>query len=179
MLTLIIGGARSGKSRYAQSICSASERVLYLATARVEDEEMRARIERHRQVRPPSWLTMEEPVAIAAVVSQQGRGMDFVLLDCLTVWLSNVCYEHRELPYSEVESAALAEVTSLIAASHSTHLIAVTNEVGSGIVPALPLGRMFRDLQGIVNQELARAADCVYLTVAGIPVRIKPAGGCP
>jgi len=178
MLTLVIGGARSGKSRCAQSLCSKGPRVTYIATARLEDDEMRARVARHRRDRPAEWLTIEEPLAIADAVILHAPQMDFVLLDCLTVWLSNFCSERRDYTPEELELAASKEVARLIAASACSHLVVVTNEVGSGIVPDSPVGRLFRDLQGLVNQQVAGEADFVYQTVAGIPLRIKPYGGC-
>jgi adenosylcobinamide kinase/adenosylcobinamide-phosphate guanylyltransferase len=178
MLTLVIGGARSGKSRYAQSICSKGPRVAYIATARLEDDEMRSRVARHRRDRPAAWLTIEEPLAIADAVLLQAPRMDFILLDCLTLWLSNFCSERRASSPGELELAASNEISRLIAASAGSHLVVVTNEVGSGIVPESPVGRLFRDLQGLVNQQVAGEADFVYQTVAGIPFRIKPSGGC-
>lgn len=178
MLTLVIGGARSGKSRCAQSLCAEGARVTYIATARIEDDEMRARIARHRKDRPAGWLTVEEPLAIADAVRVHAPEMDFILLDCLTIWLSNFSWERRHCSAEELERVASEEIACLLAASACSHLVVVTNEVGNGIVPESAVGRSFRDLQGLVNQQMARAADFVYLTVAGIPVPIKPAGGC-
>jgi len=169
MLTLIIGGARCGKSRFAQSLGREAERPAYIATARPEDAEMEARIARHREERPPHWITIEEPVEIARAVETYADRCDFVLLDCLTLWLSNLCAARA----SGLESAARDEIIRLAAASAPTHLVLVTNEVGCGIVPESALGRFFRDLQGRVNQEAARRADAVYQLVAGIPVTIK------
>lgn len=177
MLTLIIGGARSGKSRFAQSLCPPAGRVVYVATARAEDDEMRARIGRHRADRPSGWRTIEEPLAIARAIHQVCGDADFVLLDCLTVWLSNLCWEHREKSDAERESIACAELEAVAAAGASHEVVLVSNEVGYGIVPEHPLGRRFRDLQGLVNQRAAALADRVFLTVAGIPVGIKPPGG--
>jgi len=176
MLTLIVGGARSGKSRAAQSLCAKGARVAYIATARIEDEEMRSRIARHRGSRPSEWLTIEEPLAVSDAVRLHAPRMDFILLDCLTIWLSNFCGERRSSTFGELESAASAEIERVIAAAESTHLVVVSNEVGCGIVPETPLGRLFRDLHGLANQQVAGIADFVYLTVAGIPLRIKPAG---
>jgi adenosylcobinamide kinase/adenosylcobinamide-phosphate guanylyltransferase len=178
MLTLVIGGARSGKSRYAQSLCAQGSRVAYLATARLEDDEMRAKATRHRSERPVAWLTIEEPLQIAALVRLHSSRMEFILLDCLTVWLSNFCEENNRLSASELELSASSEIDSLIEASALCHLVVVTNEVGSGIVPESPLGRLFRDFQGLVNQQMAREADVVYHTVAGIALQIKPVKVC-
>src|SRR5947209_3006171 len=102
MLTLVIGGARSGKSRFAQSMCTGG-RVVYVATARAEDEEMRAKIGRHRGDRPAAWVTVEEPLAIAEAVARHVADADFILLDCLTVWLSNFCWEWRDHSARELE----------------------------------------------------------------------------
>jgi len=96
MLTLVLGGARSGKSRIAQSICESGSKVTCIATARLDDDEMRARISRHRRARPRSWITIEEPLAIADAVAAHASSMDFILLDCLTLWLSNFCSERRD-----------------------------------------------------------------------------------
>ncbi len=173
MLSLVIGGARCGKSRFAQSLGVNSKKPAFIATARSDDAEMAARIAQHRLDRPAHWLTIEEPLEIAAALKRQASARDFILLDCLTLWLSNFCWEHRELEQASVQSAALAEVARLTAASHAVHLVVVTNEVGCGPVPDSSLGRFFRDLQGWVNQDIARAADWVYQVVAGIPISIK------
>lgn len=174
MLTLVIGGARSGKSRLAQSLCPASARVAYVATARVEDGEMRARVARHRQQRPAHWLTFEEPLALDAAVDRALPESEVLLIDCLTVWLSNLQYQHRKLSADRMEAIALAQLDHVIAAAARCHLILVSNEVGCGIVPMTKVGRLFRDLQGRVNQYVAARADRVILTVAGIPLQIKP-----
>lgn len=174
MLSLVIGGARSGKSRFAQSLCSNASRVIYLATARAEDAEMAERIRRHRDNRPADWITVEEPLAIASAVEQYGGAYDAILLDCLTIWLSNFCWEHRDKTPRDLEQAARAEASRLTAAS--AHVVVVTNEVGCGLVPDDPVGRLFRDLQGFVNQQVACSADWVYHVVAGIPTAIKKPG---
>jgi len=173
MLTLILGGARSGKSRFAQSLCSTAQRVAYLATALPQDDEMRARIARHRLDRPSTWATFEEPLKIAEVVEQQGVSFEIILIDCLTLWLSNWCWEYRGQAIEQLEGSVLGEIERLSAASEKGHLITVSNEVGCGIVPASIIGRQFRDLQGMVNQRVAGAAQTVYHMVAGIAVPIK------
>lgn len=172
MLTFILGGARSGKTRFAQSLCPREGRVAYIATALAADDEMCARIARHRADRPASWITMEEPLALAAAVRSAAGESDFVLVDCLTVWLSNFSWEHRGRAAAEIEAAAIAEVELI---RDVPRLILVANEVGGGIVPEAPVGRAFRDLQGLVNQRVAAMADEVFLTVAGIPLCIKGA----
>jgi len=166
MLTLVLGGARSGKSRFAQSLCEAGGRVVFVATARLDDDEMRARAAHHQQTRPKHWHTIEEPLEIARIVETRGADSDFVLIDCLTLWLSNLCWEHRDPSQDVLRTAASEEVSRLIAAASASNVIVVSNEVGYGLVPESPVGRVFRDLQGWLNQDLARAAGCVYQVVA-------------
>jgi adenosylcobinamide kinase/adenosylcobinamide-phosphate guanylyltransferase len=174
MLSLVIGGARSGKSRFAQSLGATAKRVVYVATSRVEDPEMAARIAQHRQSRPVNWVTVEEPFEIGIAVERHSAQCDFLLLDCVTLWLSNFCWQHRDTGEESIQAAALREVARVAAASTaSSHVVLVTNEIGCGLVPDSPVGRRFRDLHGWVNQEAARSADWVYHVVAGIPVTIK------
>jgi adenosylcobinamide kinase / adenosylcobinamide-phosphate guanylyltransferase len=174
MLTFVLGAARSGKSRFAQSLCSAP-RVAYIATARAEDDEMRLRIARHRQNRPEHWLTIEEPLDLAAAARQAAARVDIILIDCLTVWLSNLMWQQRDQLLEQIEACAQSQMDQLAGLSSERDLIVVSNEVGAGIVPENELARRFRDLQGFVNQRCAARADRVFLTVAGIPVPIKPA----
>ena len=176
MLTLVIGGARSGKSRFAQSLGCQARRPVYIATARAEDTEMEARIARHRAARPGHWSTVEAPLEIAAAVEGAAREHDFMLLDCLTIWLSNFCWEYRDSPQPRLEAAALGEIARLAAAAERRNVVVVTNEVGCGLVPESAVARLFRDLQGWVNQEAACAADRVVHVVAGIAVEIKGGG---
>jgi adenosylcobinamide kinase/adenosylcobinamide-phosphate guanylyltransferase len=180
MLTLVIGGARSGKSRFAQSLCPLDNRVVYVATARAEeDEEMRIRIERHRQSRPAHWQTVEEPLALAAAVSGALACARTIVIDCLTVWLANLLWENSGCPPAALESLALSEIENLASMAAAHELIVVSNEVGGGIVPENPVARQFRDLQGFANQRCAALADRVYLTVAGIALPIKPMKEAP
>jgi adenosylcobinamide kinase/adenosylcobinamide-phosphate guanylyltransferase len=178
MLSLVIGGARSGKSRFAQSLGATAERVVYIATARVEDAEMAARIAQHRQTRPAYWTTIEEPLEIGSAIERHSAHCDFLLLDCLTLWLSNLCWEHREIGDAGIQAAAFRDVARVAATAAASNVVLVTNEVGCGLVPESPVGRSFRDLQGRVNQEVARSADWVHHVVAGIPVAIKRPEGC-
>jgi adenosylcobinamide kinase/adenosylcobinamide-phosphate guanylyltransferase len=173
MLTLVLGGARSGKSRFAQSLCVARDRVVFVATARLDDDEMRMRAAHHREGRPKHWHTIEEPLAIARVVETRGADFDVVLLDCLTLWLSNLCWEHRDHTEDVLQSAASDEVARLIEAAAPSNVVVVSNEVGYGLVPESAVGRVFRDLQGWLNQDLAYAANYVYQVVAGIPIPLK------
>lgn len=180
-LTLILGGARSGKSSYAEAL--AAERggqVLYVATAEAWDDEMSARIAAHRAQRPPQWRTLESPrhpgAAIGRDLQSHALGADVVLVDCITLLANNVLIALPE-GASEVQATAalMDEVNELLDAWQATNAewILVSNEVGLGIVPAYPLGRLYRDALGRANQRLAAAADCVVLMVAGIPMAVK------
>lgn len=178
MLTLITGGARSGKSSFAQSFGRCTDPVTYIATARNSDSEMAERIARHRECRPAGWITVEEPLALPEVVANHAGRAGTIIVDCLTLWLSNTMFERRLETPAAVESFVRSEAGRLIAACENVRVVAVTNEVGSGIVPESPVARLFRDLQGTVNSELAREADAVYLMACGLPLQIKPACGC-
>lgn len=174
MLTLILGGARSGKSRYAQLLCADRRQVLYVATAAhdANDAEMSARIERHRRERPAEWQTLEAPLAVATAIAE-AEPSTTVLIDCATVWLSNLMWEHRALEIAERQNMLLDEVAKLAAAVREREVILVSNEVGGGIVPDNQVAREFRDLQGAVNQLFAREAARVVLVVAGLPLVLK------
>lgn len=168
-LMLILGGARSGKSRYAEGLIAALPPVwnppwIYVATAEPGDEEMRARIAAHRARRGPSWQTVEAPQELAeAVILAQPAP---VLVDCLTLWLSNLMLIDADI---EAETVRLERALEAATAP----VILVSNEVGSGIVPEHPLGRSFRDLQGALNQRIAARAERVVLMVAGLPLAVK------
>ena len=173
MLTLVLGGARSGKSRYAQSLCVDSRSVIFLATARDEgDPEMRRRIDRHRAERSDGWKTIEEPLAVVRVVRESDPSVT-ILLDCVTTWVANLAWEHRSLSERELQNLVIEEVSSLASVAEGREVIAVSNEVGSGIVPDHPSGRHFRDLQGVANQFLAQEAVRVVLMVSGLPLTLK------
>lgn len=180
MLTLILGGARSGKSRLAQRLATPATRVIYLATARVHDHpahdpEMTERIARHRAARPASWRTIEEPLAIADALDRAAKDADAIVVDCLTIWLSNLFWEHRGGGDGRVELIARAELQRIAIAARACQVILVSNELGSGTVPEPAITRAFRDTQGLVNQWAAELADEVILTVAGLPVYLKGA----
>ncbi|HSF16289.1 MAG TPA: bifunctional adenosylcobinamide kinase/adenosylcobinamide-phosphate guanylyltransferase [Vicinamibacteria bacterium] len=172
MLTLVLGGARSGKSRYARSLLDASDSVVFVATATPSDSEMADRIERHRAERPPQWKTIEAPLDVPAAVAEQPEGTA-VLLDCVTLWISNLFFEHRDRNRNDRERLVLEALKSLTQLARGRNLIVVSNEVGSGLVPESSVGREFRDLQGLANQFIAREADRVVLVVAGLPVEIR------
>jgi len=167
---LVGGGVRSGKSAFALALArTLGKRRLFLATAQAGDEEMAARIRRHRETRGDDFTTIEEPLALGELVRRQS-GYDVVVLDCLTLWLSNML-----LTGAGVE-AILARVEDLIAtlAAGAMHAVIVTNEVGMGLVPETALGRVFRDVAGFAHQRLSKAADEVYFAVLGTILRIKP-----
>ena len=164
-LTFVLGGARSGKSRYAESLITALPPPwIYVATAEAGDDEMAERIKSHRERRGMQWRTIEAPRELAKALSACGDGP--VLIDCLTLWLSNLMLAEANI---EEETAQLEKT---LVAAHGP-VVLVANEVGSGIVPSYPLGRRFRDLQGILNQRIAARAERVILMVAGLPLGLK------
>ena len=162
---LILGGARSGKSRHA---LGASKRLQgphrFIATAQAYDSEMKERIQKHREERDGHWRTVESPIELAHTIASLNEGT--ILIDCCTLWLSNVMLAERDI---SSETAALIDSITCATAD----IVLVSNEVGSGIVPETKLGRDFRDEQGRLNQRLAEIADTVELVVAGIPSRLK------
>ena len=177
-LTLILGGARSGKSAHAQQLARerGDDDVLFVATAQALDDEMAARIESHRRERPAGWRTLEAPRhAGQAIACAEPSAV--VLVDCLTLLVSNAVLAQapESASAAEAEAAALAEVKELLAAyqSGTASWIVISNEVGLGLVPPYPVGRTYRDALGRANQRLAARADEVVLMVAGIPMKIK------
>jgi adenosylcobinamide kinase/adenosylcobinamide-phosphate guanylyltransferase len=182
---LVLGGARSGKSAFAERLAASSgRRIAFIATATASDEDMRQRIAHHRASRPPDWLTIEEPLHLAGALRRASTDADVLLLDCITLWLANWMGQQGRLELDDAPAlhetctnGILSDIeellTTLETLSPDKTLIVVTNEVGLGIVPAYPLGRVYRDALGRVNQRLARAADRVYLMVAGLAVDIK------
>ncbi|MCU1258837.1 MAG: Adenosylcobinamide-phosphate guanylyltransferase [Bryobacterales bacterium] len=182
MLTLILGGVRSGKSKLAQRLAAPARRVAYIATAAVgQDPEMAARVERHRGDRPRSWQTIEEPLALASAVERASKEADAILVDCLTIWLSNLSWEHRDGESGHVQTVALTELQQIAGVSRPCHVILVSNELGCGTVPEPAVTRAFRDVHGLINQWAAEAADEVIFTVAGLPLYLKTASrreGC-
>jgi adenosylcobinamide kinase/adenosylcobinamide-phosphate guanylyltransferase len=172
---LVGGGARSGKSSFAERwVKQRHAAAIYIATAEAGDEEMRARIERHRADRGSFWQTIEEPHALTDALREQQAQNQCVLVDCLTLWLSNLLLHPDHDADRETETLA-----PLLQDWTGPDLVLVTNEVGCGIVPDNALAREFRDLAGRLNQRVAEAADEVYWTVFGQPLRIKPWGGAP
>ena len=168
-ISLILGGARSGKSRYAESLaCARAPRRCYLATAEAGDEEMAMRIRQHRSSRDESWVTVEAPLDAPAAVAREAVAGSVVLVECLTLWLANLIAADKDIE---------AECTRLCAALLSAKgpVILVSNEVGHGIVPENALARRFRDEAGRLHQAVAAVAGEVVLMVAGLPLTVKPA----
>lgn len=178
-LILVIGGARSGKSKFAQELATKlGDRVTYIATAQPGDDEMAARISRHRRDRPQHWDTVEVTSEVDQVVREIGSNRDALIIDCLTLLVSNLLLSdvpedlEAEAEKEREISQALEQLTEAARQIPATTIV-VSNEVGMGLVPDNRLGRIFRDLAGRANQLLAQRADEVYLVVAGLPRRIK------
>ncbi len=171
-VTLVLGGAASGKSRFAQQLAeTAGWPLLYVATARAGDAEMKARIARHRQERGDHWQTLEETHDLAGLLPAAAQGKAVVLIDCVTLWLSNLLLEDED----HLESSVWPAVEALLAVLDRlpAPVILVSNELGLSLVPENRLGRLFRDLAGKVNQRLAARADNVWLVTAGLPLALK------
>lgn len=174
MISLITGGARSGKSRYALALAGRHARPAFVATAEPFDDEMRARIERHRQERDGRWLAVEEPVDLAGALQRLPAGTEIAVVDCLTVWLGNLVHRQGERALDEAPES-LEEVAAFLAtlADPPCPLVLVTNEVGMGIVATNALARTFTDLSGRLNQAVAARAQRVVLMVCGLPLALK------
>lgn len=176
-ITLMLGGARSGKSSHAQSLAEdTGKTVTFLATAQALDEEMRQRIQKHRLERPTGWETLEIPCDIAAHVPQINS--DVIILDCVTLLVSNLLMQFvkddvvDEAPYLQAVQKEIEELITTIREKDQDWFI-ISNEVGLGLVPPYQMGRVYRDALGWANQRLAREADKVIFMVAGIPTTIK------
>ncbi|AIS51523.1 bifunctional adenosylcobalamin biosynthesis protein CobU [Thermoanaerobacter kivui] len=181
-LIMVTGGARSGKSEFAEELAlkEGGDNVLYIATSIPFDEEMKERIKRHKERRPPSWETKEAYKNLYEVISKSSAKV--VLIDCLTVMITNflmevdLMWEKANIEeIDKIESQIAAEVEKILKAKKvfKGDIILVTNEVGMGLVPEYKLGRIFRDIAGRMNKKVAEAADEVYLMVSGIPLKIK------
>jgi adenosylcobinamide kinase / adenosylcobinamide-phosphate guanylyltransferase len=169
-VTLVLGGVRSGKSRFAQQMASHSASVVFIATAKPGDEEMRRRIEHHRRSRSVKWKTLEVPLDLDAAISDLHQETQLTIVDCLTVYLANVMSQA-----SGDESAIRERTHQLCSALKQTKssVVLVSNEVGSGVHPPTAVGRLYCDLLGELNQQVAALADNVVLMVAGVPLVIK------
>ena len=164
-VTLVLGGVRSGKSRYAQQLGEQTERVVFVATAHAGDDDMHRKIARHRDNRPAHWTTVEEPLALAETLAQHGPACDLMIIDCLTFFATNLLMQEAdEGPVGRLCTALVEPPCSVVL---------VSNEVGSGVVPPYLLGRRFRDLLGEINQSVAKVSSDVLLLVAGLPLVLK------
>ncbi|ABZ84946.1 bifunctional adenosylcobalamin biosynthesis protein cobp/cobu [Heliomicrobium modesticaldum Ice1] len=181
-LVLVTGGARSGKSAWAEQLAAEAagtkpEQVVYVATAGVFDEEMRRRVDTHRQRRPAAWQTVEEPLDLLRVIDEWDEEGRVILIDCLTLWTTNLLLpQYREEEWNNQKEQTLVDMarhTAKRASASRATVIAVGNEVGWGIVPPDPLSRAFRDAAGRVQQAFATEAHRVYLAVAGCPLQVK------
>jgi len=181
---LLIGGARSGKSRFAQEMALKSgKQVLFVATAVPGDDEMQRRIEEHQRARPKDWGTLEVTTHVGREIEQRIGEAQVVIVDCITLLVSNILGQHTDqagevIDESPVEKEVTSEIDELVECINRTEasFIIVTNEVGEGLVPANKMSRLYRDLLGKANQLLVQQADEVYLMVAGLPVMVKPTG---
>jgi len=179
---LIIGGARSGKSRFAQELAlKLGESVLFVATAAAGDEEMQHRIKEHQKTRPAAWATLEVTTHIASQIERKIGEAQVVVVDCITLLVNNIFGQYIDQTSEQIDAALVekkvtSEISELVECINhiDASFIIVTNEVGTGLVPANRVGRLYRDLLGKVNQLLAQRVDEVYLLVAGLPVQIKP-----
>ena len=182
---LILGGARSGKSYFAQKLAQElGKPVLFVATAVAGDEEMKQRIEEHQRARPAGWSTLEVTTHVGNQISQKIGEAQVVIVDCITLLVNNIfsqCIDQtsEQIDASLIEKKVTSEISELIECINhiDASFIMVTNEVGMGLVPANKMGRLYRDLLGKANQLLAQGVDEVYLMAAGLPVQIKPFPG--
>ncbi len=162
---LVLGGAASGKSAYAESLLSKAP-LLYIATGQAQDTEMSERIKRHRDRRGPRWITVEEPTELVESIYRHRSAFSGILVDCLTMWISNLMMADKDVSQATESLCAAVTVTTI-------PLVLVSNEVGMGLVPDTAIGRQFRDLQGHVNQRLATVCSQVTFVAAGLPLMLK------
>ncbi len=183
-ITLVTGGARSGKSRYAEQLCkNLGGKVCYLATAKAIDSDMEDRIARHKASRPAKWATIEKYCGFSDLISEEAfTSCDTFLLDCVTIMITNIMFD-LDVDYDtcahdmldDIEEKIRGDIAELINVmrSHKKNLFLVTNEVGMGLVPPYRLGSIFRDIAGRMNQFIAKEADEAYLVVCGLPQKLK------
>lgn len=176
-LIFVTGGARSGKSSFAEKLASkfGSDKVTYLATAQVFDHEMADRVKRHQEQRPSNWITLEEPLDVCRAMDLVPSDSKVVLLDCLSLLVSNLLFKYENYTYEEITEKVLRDVLEVVnkAKQLKAQVIVVSNEVGMSIVPENYLARLYRDLLGWANQKVAEQADQVFLVTAGIPIELK------
>lgn len=173
MIELVLGGARSGKSRYAeQQAIESDKKVIYIATAEAGDAEMQSRINIHRQQRPAHWETVEEPIELASTIKKYDQADHYLLVDCLTLWLSNILFDKQGALQQTVFNKQTAELFEVLAA-FSGHIILVSNEVGSGLIAMDKMTRRFVDEAGFLHQKIAALSHKVVLVTAGLPHTLK------
>ena len=172
-LTLVLGGVRAGKSRYAKQLAEDGRRVLFVATAEAGDDEMAARIQAHRAERPTDWHTLEEPLDLVTALAPRLPDYDTVLLDCLTLWVSNLLIHDGDDHHVQADISSQAGRLLELYEQGDAAWIVVSNEVGLGVVPTTKLGRVYADELGRVNQRFAAAADDVIVMFAGLPVNLR------
>lgn len=180
-IILVTGGARSGKSALAEKLAAKGQKVAYIATAQIFDDEMAFRVKLHRKRRPANWQTFEAPFAAEKAIMQAKTDNDVILFDCITMYISNILCQlsEKELALQDnVYKLVQAQMQKLLqaalaAAEAGVTVIFVTNEVGAGIVPENKLARLYRDVSGLANQQLAKKADSVFAVIAGLPVDVK------
>ena len=169
MITLILGGARSGKSRYAEQLVQAAQKpVLYIATATALDDEMAARIVHHQQQRPADWHLLECPLKLSEALAAEAQKNQIILVDCLTLWLNNQLFNYPQQSFTELFNELIASTQNAQA-----DIILVANEVGLGIIPLGEISRTFVDEAGRLNQRIAQIADQVFFVAAGLPLQLK------
>lgn len=168
-VTLLTGGSRSGKSRYALELASRCNHRAFIATAEPLDDEMQMRISRHKEERGLGFITIEEPVDLAGAIRALPADIEIAIVDCLTVWVGNLMYKLGE----EEENYPQIDDLLQVLQSPPCDIVLVTNEVGMGIIPDNAMSRRFRDLAGILNQRAASVADRVIVTISGIPLTLK------
>lgn len=189
-IILVTGGARSGKSSFAEKYAEKlGKNIAYIASSQIFDEEMRYRVDLHKNRRPSEWMTLEVPFEAEKAIEKAGETCDLILFDCITIYISNLlCQTFDEKNAAEISSYEQSkrdyvmlkcEIDKLIKAAKNFPgtVIFVTNEVGAGIVPETALGREYRDLAGLANQQVAKAAEEVWLSVSGIPIELKSLQG--
>lgn len=182
-IVYVTGGARSGKSSFAEALAEKGKERVYLATSKIYDEEMRERVKKHREQRGENWTTVEAHSCLDEVLEKYASGKDLILVDCLTNMVTNLMLDSGDSDWdkvspkevAEIEKFVMLEVERLIEFSRgfSGEVIVVSNELGMGIVPSYPLGRHFRDIAGRANQRMAMESDEAYLLVSGLPVKLK------
>ncbi len=168
-IIFIVGGARGGKSSYALTLAATAKKVAFIATCEALDDEMARRIRKHKQERPKHWITFEEPLNVSALIRKISANHDFILIDCLTLLVTNLLLKKRKT--KEIEGEILLVLNAL--KKHKGISVIVSNEVGMGIVPDSRLGRGFRDIAGLINKIVAERSGRVVFMVAGVPLTIK------